>query len=219
MVTLPLTGGSIRYQKMEDVVSVGLWKLLTASGDTRGSCIVISRNPALRSELQACADDLRAVGAPMQWPQLLDKLIALAPEFGLTQLGTREDAEKFFAAYREGLADLPAEAFDEGVRRWVAGDFYKKPGEKEVCKSLFPKADQIRVLAENTTGRVLTIQWRIREALKECAKVGPPPSARPTRADLIAAGVLTDDGKAILPPKQGAKALDDLGLTDGGEAL
>lgn len=214
-MTLPLTGGSIRYRKMEDVVSPGLWKLLTASGDTRGSCIVISRNPALRDELQAKADDLRAVGAPMQWPVLLDKLIALAPEFGLPNLGTREDAEKFFASYRVALEDLPPEAFDEGVRRWKAGDFFRKEADK-IGRLAFFKAEQVRVLAENTTGRVLTILWRVKMALAECDRSGPPPSARPTRADLVAAGVLTEDGRAVLPPKPVATAVV---LDDGGEAL
>lgn len=219
-MTLDLIGGKTNAKKLQDLCSEALWKLLTASGDTRGSCIVISRNQALREELQAVADDMRALGSPMQWPALLDKLIALAPSFGLTQLGTREDAEKFFVSYRSGLEDLPAEAFDEAVRRWVAGDFYRKDSEKAVCKYLFAKADQLRVLAEPTTGRVLTILWRLKMALAECEKTAPTNIARPSRADLIAAGILTEDGRAVLTKKD-APVKDALALElgDQGEAL
>lgn len=214
-MTLDLIGGAITKRKLEGCCSQELWKLLTASGDTRGSCIVISRNQALRDELQTVAEDMRAVGKPMEWPVLLDKLIALAPEFGLPNLGSREDAEAFFRSYREALEDLPPEAFDEGVRRWVAGDMYKREGEKAACKHLYPKAEQIRVLGEQTTGRVLTILWRVKMALAECERHAPQ-TARPTRADLIAAGVLGEDGRAILP-KRGIHAVDT--LSDGGEAL
>lgn len=213
-MTLAQADVATHARKLEDLCSGPLWKLLTASGDTRGSCIVISRNQALRTELQAVAEDMRTLGSPMSWDVLLSKLIDLAPQFGLDHLGTREDAEKFFVSYRQGLEDLPPEAFDEAVKRWLAGDFYKKPGEKEVCKVLFPKSDQLRVLAEPTTGRVLTILWRLKQALAECDKVAAPNTPRPTRADLIAAGVLDEAGRAVLPPKPVAVALDD-----GGEAL
>lgn len=215
-MTIDLIGGAITKRKLEDCCSSGLWKLLTASGDTRGSCMVISRNQALRTELQAVAEDMRAMGKPMEWSVLFEKLVALAPEFGLEHLGTKIDAEMFFKSYREALEDLPPEAFDEGIRRWKAGDFFKKESEK-IGAVMYPRAEQIRVLAEPTTGRVLTILWRLKQALAECDRVGAPQTARPTRDDLIAAGVLDANGRAILPKKQGAPVLDD--LMDQGEAL
>lgn len=176
---------------------------MTTSADrSDGAVRIIAINGTLRREIAEAYPALEAWAGPAPPDLLLELLIRQTPAYGIAALSGPSEWRAFFGTYLEALKPLPLEAVAVAFARWSRGEFFKAAKDKGQA-AFYPKAVQLFELAQPTYLELRAALWRAKKAIDHVEKLPPPRSERPTRAQLIADGVLDEQGRAILPPAKG----------------
>ncbi len=164
---------------------------------------MIGLNPKLRGELEHILPILEAKVRPLSETDLLLRLIAQAKVFSVPDRSPEAWAD-MLGAYLDALAPLSADMIDDAFIRWNRSELYPdQPGRH----AFFPKPAEIYALAERSRLELAGAAFRAREAAK---RIDQKAVAAPTVVDrarnrqaLIDAGMMTEDGRVILPEVKG----------------
>jgi len=195
MTELPLIGGQINAKHPRDLCSAALWRYLTESPAASGAANSVAWNPKLREEVRDVRERFQAMTGPIGAERLLERLAAMAPGYGLPDMDP-DALTGLLRPYVAELMHLPVACFEDAVERWNAGEGMKKSPES--ARFIFPRPDQLHALAKPSLTEIATAAWRFRKAVEAIEKLPPPKRERPTKADLIAQGILDSEGRAIL---------------------
>ena len=187
-----------------EICSKGLWRLLTDTGIERAEAVrLIGLNPKLRGELEHILPILEAKAAPLTPEVLAERLARQWVTFSVPDRSAAEWAA-MVAPYLDALAPLSADMIDDAFIRWNRSELYPdQPGRH----AFFPKPAEIYALAERSRLELAGAAFRAREAAK---RIDQKAVAAPTVVDrarnrqaLIDAGMMTEDGRVILPEVKG----------------
>lgn len=177
------------------------WGLLT-TGDSAGASIRrIANSPALRAEAERALADLTRAAENATGEQIGIILTRNAPVYGI---GNRspEEYRAIFGAYMDILCDLPALAIEDAFLRWGRAELYPKdPGRH----AFFPKPAEIHKLAQTRAHELRKAAYRAKMAMQwdePRTRAMTPDQRRAEREKLVAAGILTPDGKVNMGPRK-----------------
>lgn len=176
--------------------------MTTSVDSSDGASRLIALNAKFRAEVGELYPALEAWAGPAPPDLLLELLIFKTPSFGLAPLSGPSEWRAFFASYLEALAVLPLEAVAVAFTRWSRGEFFKAEKDKGQA-AFYPKAVQLFELAQPTYLELRAALYRAKKAITHVEKLPPPRSERMSKAEMIAAGILDANGRAILPPPRG----------------
>jgi hypothetical protein len=195
-MTLPLEGGQVAH--VRDLFTVDLWSVLVSAVDAREAVqkIVYGKH---RAEAVRLAPTFQERCAPMGSDALRRQLGDEARRRGLDGV-SEEDLDRVLKPYMAALLTLSADVLTEAFRRWNAGEYFGSKKPMSGLSETMPTAHQLQELAMPALKEVQTVAWRLRKVVEAVDRMPKhvTPSERPTRADLIAQGVLDENGRAIL---------------------
>lgn len=200
MTDLPLIGGQISH--VRDMFTEALWTVLVSATDAKAAVQKIVYSAKLREEALRLEPTYQARCGPMNPDMLRQKLGEQAKARGLGSVAD-EDLSRILRPYIAALMTYPEDVLTEAFTKWDAGCYF---GGKKVLPGLaetMPTAHQLADLAAPALKEIQTVSWRLRRVREAVDRMTPPEVKRdrPTRADLIAQGILTPEGRAILPPR------------------
>lgn len=198
-MTLPLEGGQVAH--VRDLFTSDLWAVLVSAVDAREAVqkIVYGKH---RDEALRLAPDFQARCAPLGAEELRQRLAEQARARGLAGVSD-EDLDRVLKPYLAALLTFSGDVLSEAFRRWDAGEFFGGKKAMSGLSETMPTAHQLQDLAAPALREVQTVAWRLRKVVEAVDRMPKhiPASERPTKADLIAQGILDKDGRVILPPK------------------
>lgn len=194
MEELPLSGGQVAH--VRDLFTVDLWTVLVSSTDAREAVQKIVYSAKLREEALRLAPAFHERCAPMGAERLRARLADVGRARGLGDMDGAE-ADRVLKPYIVALMTFSEDVLTEALRRWDAGEFF---GGKKALTGLsetMPTAHQLQDLAMPALKEVQTVLWRLTKVKEAVDRMPRPKAERATKADLVAAGLMTEDGKVV----------------------
>ena len=146
------------------------------------------------AELRAALPGLEAAAKPAAAKNLLDLLSGKSVVYAISDMPA-EGWENFFDAHMTALDGMPLASVEDAFRRWDRAELTPdKPGQA----AFYPRPAQLYTLAKTHRESLEVAVYRGRKALEgapEVREVWTDERRAAIKAEAVAAGVLTADGK------------------------
>lgn len=196
-MTLPPEGGAVAHPR--DLFTSELWTVLVSASDAREAVAKIVYSQKLREEALRLAPAFIDRCAPMGAEKLRARLGEVASARGLSEVQT-EDLDRILKPYLAALLTLSEDVLRDALARWDKGEWFGGKKAMTGLEDTMPTAHQIQDLAAPALAEIQAVSWRLRK-VREAVDRMPKPDVqreRPTKADLIAQGVLDANGRFIM---------------------
>jgi hypothetical protein len=155
----------------------------------------IARAPKLKEEAASALPALEAALSGHATPQdILIVMAAKGPAYGLDFQDKSPEAWALMAApYLALLTEFSADIIEAGFLAWDRGEVVTDA----MARSFYPRPAQLYDGCVKAKVALASMRWRCKRA----AEWGPPKPAEPikrmTRAEMVAAGYMTEDGRVV----------------------